>query len=536
MTAVPPYELVLTGGSEALVPLPPDQLRYFAAVSDTNPPKTAIILFTPLEQPARYKAQLRENLKREGIPIIAHHQVTPEELERVYSTARHERRGNASVDIDYEKYRDDVLALLHTAVLKNASDIHIVRRRRSARVSFRINGQLQHRSEWSDEEADSTCRFIYEILAQDQAVTWNPREPQDAVIDTSLSSGERVRVRVGTIPASPDGYDMVLRVLPGAGESLPLQDLGYTPDQLSEIRKLARRPSGLVLMAGGVGSGKSTSLIGMLLEELEVHDQKLRIITVEDPPERVIPNATQVPVVRKQGSNPGDEFNSAIRGALRCDPDTLMVGEIRDRQAAELVIKFAQSGHRVYTTVHAASALGVVARLVAIGIDPASLCAPDVLKGMIFQTLVPVLCKNCKGSISDPNALATLSPPRRECIDRLQTVLAERDLSASEVAVRGPGCEACSQSAITGRTLIPEIVIPDDEMLRYLAQGDQAAAHDHWLSNGGQPIIEHGLDIIVNGRSAPYDVESRIGELDALLVPVRRSTNGTQLTLVSEHD
>ena len=516
------------------MPLPPDQLRYFAALSDSNPPKTAIIIFTPLEYPARYKAQLRENLKREGIQVIGHHQVTPEELERVYSTVRHERQATAPSDIDYEKYRENVLALLHAAVTSRASDIHIVRRRRSARVSFRINGQVTHRAEWSDDEADATCRFIYEILAQDQAVTWNPREPQDAVIDTSLNTGERVRVRIGTIPASPDGYDMVLRVLPGTGESLPLQALGYTPDQLAEICKLARRPSGLVLMAGGVGSGKSTSLIGMLLEELEVHDQQLRIITVEDPPERVIPKATQVPVVRRQRNhNPGDEFLAAIRGALRCDPDTLMVGEIRDRQAAELVIKFAQSGHRVYTTIHAASALGVVARLVAIGIDPALLCAPDVLKGMIFQTLVPILCEKCKGSISDPTALAALSPPRRECIERLQSVLAGRGLNATEVAIRGPGCEACGHSAIIGRTLIPEIVVPDDEMLRHLAQGDQAAAHDHWVSSGGHPIIEHGIDLIVTGRSAPYDVEWRIGELDSLQAPARRSINGSQLSVVA---
>ena len=229
MTGVPSYELVLTGGPEAPVPLPVEQQRYFAAVADSNPPTTAIILFTPLQFPALLKAQLRENLKRLGIQVIDQCRVTPEELERVYSTARHDLQNAAPSDIDYEKYRDSIMALFGAAVSESASDIHIVRRRRSARVSFRINGQLQHRSEWSDEEADSTCRFIYEILAQDQAVTWNPREPQDAVIDTSLNTGQRVRVRVGTIPASPDGYDMVLRVLPAIGESLPLNELGYNP-------------------------------------------------------------------------------------------------------------------------------------------------------------------------------------------------------------------------------------------------------------------------------------------------------------------
>ena len=514
MNTLPPYESVLTGGAQALVPLLPEHMRYFAALGIDDPPTSAILAYTTLQYPVRLKSQLRENLKREGITIVDHHEVSPEELEQIYRAAEH-KGPTRPTDQDYERNRETVMAILAAAVQSGASDIHIVRRRRTASVTFRINGQINPRSEWSDTEADNTCRFIYEIMAQDQSVTWNPREPQDAVIDTSLNTGTRVRVRVGTIPASPDGYDMVLRVLPTIGDSLPLQQLGYTQPQLVEIRKLVRRPSGLVVMAGGVGSGKSTSLIGMLHAELEVHEQALRIITVEDPPERVIPHATQVPVVRNASRHaPGDEFLTAIIGALRCDPDTLMVGEIRDRPAAELTIKFAQSGHRVYTTVHAASALGVVARLVSMGIDATLLCTPDVLKGLIFQTLVPVLCEHCKVSIFDAAALATASQPQRECVERLSSILAVRGRSDSNVAIRGPGCDKCGRSAIAGRTLIPEIVVPDDEILRFLAQGDTVAAQRHWLQGGGQPAADHGLELIVAGVSSPLDVEWRIGQLD----------------------
>ncbi len=528
MTGLPKYELVLTGGPAARVPLPPEHLRFFAAVADSNPPKTAVIAYTPLDFPARLKAELRESLKREGITVVGQQEVSPEELDQIYSTVDRPASSLRSSDIDFERYRDIVMALLSAAVSSGASDIHIVRRRRSARVSFRINGQIVYRSEWGDDEADNTCRFIYDFMAQDQAVTWNPRAPQDAVIDTSLNSGARVRVRVGTIPASPDGYDMVLRVLPALGDSLPLQQLGYSELQLSEIRKLVHRPSGLVVMAGGVGSGKSTSLIGMLHEELEVHEQQLRIITVEDPPERIIPNATQVPVIRHsnwQNQSAGDEFLFAIRGALRCDPDTLMVGEIRDRPAAQLVIKFAQSGHRVYTTLHTNSALGVVGRLVAIGIDPALLCTPDVLKGMIYQTLVPVLCESCRIPMSEESRLSARPSRRRECVERLKAALSLRGLGTDGVSFRGPGCEACGQSGIAGRTLIPEIVIPDDDTLRFLAQGDHAAARRYWLETGGQPVIEHGIRLIEAGRAAPDDVEWRIGQLDT--PPVFQSRHTT---------
>ena len=537
MSGIPPYKTLLTAGPAARIGLPADQQRFFAAVSDTapddDPPKSAIILYTSLDYPARLRAELRESLRRERITVVGSHEVTPEELERVYSTAQHDEV-TPDTDLDRERYRDITIRLLSAAVRRGASDIHIVRRQRSARVSFRIHGQIIPHTEWSDDEADNTCRYIYEILAREQAVTWNPRSTQDAVIDTSLDPAGRVRVRVGTIPASPDGYDMVLRVLPTIAASLPLQQLGYTRSQLADIRALARRPSGLVIMAGAVGCGKSTSLIGMLHEELEVHRHRLRIITVEDPPERVIPHATQVPVIRRDdGQSTDHEFLFAIRGALRCDPDTLMVGEIRDKPAAELVIKFAQSGHRVYTTLHASSALGVVARLAAIGIEPALLCTSDVLKGMIFQTLVPVLCDKCKISVSSfPDGD---SARRSGCVRRARSQLGAREMDASSVAVRGPGCKSCSQTGIAGRTLTAEIVVPDEVMMRHLECGDLVAAHDHWVRTGGKPVIEHGIKLMAAGRSAPADIEWRLGRLDVGTGHVARKVNGAGRQVIAGH-
>ena len=395
LSKIPIFSLVLTGGPESLVPVSDEERAYFAAVAEDDPPDTAYILFTPLQYPARLKAQLRENLKRKNVHVIDQVEVTPADLENIYANAQVQTKSNTA-DVDYERGRDAVRGLLARAVTDDASDIHIVRRRRTAKVSFRIDGRIVPHAEWSDLMADQTCRFIYEVMGYDQEVTWNRHEPQDAVVDTVLPNGRRVRVRVGTIPASPDGYDMVLRILPGSGDTLRLETLGYDSIQLKSINELASRPSGLVVMAGGVGSGKSTSIVGILHEELEMHKSRLRIITVEDPPEREIPGATQVPVVRKRGTAAGDEFSFAIRGALRCDPDTLMVGEIRDLQSAVLAIKFAQSGHRVYTTIHASTALGIVGRLVGLGVDSTLLCMPDVLKGLVYQTLVPQLCPSCK--------------------------------------------------------------------------------------------------------------------------------------------
>ena len=518
-SSVPPYKLVLTGGAESMVPIEDSEHAYIAAVSEDDPPSSAHILFTSLQFPARLKAQLRENLKRQNIPVINQIKVTPAELEQIYSNTNPFVQALPS-DLNYERALDSIRVLLARAVSDDASDIHIVRRQRTASVSFRIDGQIVPYAEWSEHTADQTCRFIYEVMGYDQEVTWNRHEPQDAVVDTRLVNGRRIRVRVGTIPASPDGYDMVLRILPGSGDTLHLSELGYDAHQVQAIYQLTRRPSGLAVMAGGVGSGKSTAIVGMLLEELKTHESRLRIITVEDPPERVIPGATQVPVVRKRGTAAGDEFSFAIRGALRCDPDTLMVGEIRDLQSAVLAIKFAQSGHRVYTTVHASTVTGIVGRLIGLGVDPSLLCTPDVLKGLIYQTLVPLLCPNCK--ITTQEWLAKTqsgNAGHSELADRLSKALVSRGLDDRKVAYRAPsGCKNCAGSGVIGRTLMAEIALPDDEMLSQLRVGNYTAAHRHWLEYlNGQPVAEHGIRLLANGVASPPDVEWRIGPLSELL-------------------
>ena len=530
MDTLPAYEILLTGDEQSLIPLSSDERQFVAAVSQDDPPTTAYIVKSSVEFPSRIVAQLRENLKKKQIHVVQQYKQPPEELEKIYASSKMATTAHTPSSHEYERHRDDVRALLARAVEDSVSDIHIVRRRKSANVSFRIAGQIQNHALWTTDYADMMCRFIYEVLCQDQAVTWNRSEPQDAVLDSVMPNGGRVRVRIGTIPASPDGYDMVLRILPGSGETMRVSDLGYPPEQVRIIRTLTRRPAGLVIMAGSVGSGKSTTIVGMLAEEQELHEDRIRIITVEDPPEREIPGATQVPVVRRHHRAAESDFSDAIRGALRCDPDTLMVGEIRDIQTAVLTIKFAQSGHRVYTTVHATSAIGIVARLVGLNLDPALLCTPDLLKGLMYQALVPLLCQNCK--IGPQEYLARQNgndARRRELQTRTSLALNSRGHTTDGIAFRGIGCDSCRGTGIKGRTLVSEIVKPDDTMLSLLAKLDYIAAHRHWLGQlDGEPAIEHGIRAVAAGRVSPADVEFRIGELKAPeTMPVKLSNVST---------
>ncbi len=530
---IPTYTSVLTAKG-GLTELNDIEKSYFAAVSIDDPPHIALLLYTSLQYPTRLKGQLRENLKRFDIQVTEQYEVSPEQLEAIYASADDQLQ-SSETDIDYERGRDQINAMIARAVTEKASDIHIVRRRRSASVSFRIDGQIVPYVEWSEREADRSCRFIYESMCQDQEVTWNRHEPQDAVLDTTLHNGRRVRVRVGTIPASPDGYDMVLRVMPGTGDSPTLDKLGYESPQINAIRMIVRRPSGLVAMAGGVGSGKSTSLVGMLLEELKMHEGRIRIITVEDPPERVIPGATQVPVVRRRGNSSENEFSFAIRGALRCDPDTLMVGEIRDLQSAQLTIKFAQSGHRVYTTVHASTAIGIVSRLNLLGVDPKLLCTPEVLKGLIFQALIPLLCEHCKISTRRYLEKSRAIPHRKRVVTRALHALKPREMKLDSLFWRNSkGCRRCNRTGVLGRTLMAEIILPDENMLRHLSRRDYGKAHRYWISEmSGEPAHEHGLRLAGAGRISLDDLEWEIGALDALPTSTAPRLNGHLKQLVT---
>ena len=215
METLPPYEILLTGDDQALIAISAEERQFVAAVSQDDPPTTAYIIKSTVQFAPRIVAQLRENLKKKQIHVVEQYKLPPEELEKIYASSKMALAAHVTSSHEYERQKDDVRALLALAVEDSVSDIHIVRRRQSANVSFRIGGQIHNHAAWSKDYTDMMCRFIYEVLCQDQAVTWNRAEPQDAVLDQVMPKGGRVRVRIGTIPASPDGYDMVLRILPG---------------------------------------------------------------------------------------------------------------------------------------------------------------------------------------------------------------------------------------------------------------------------------------------------------------------------------
>jgi general secretion pathway protein E len=422
----------------------------------------------------------------------------------------------AEVDSEAQRRFDE---LVLRAGAEGASDIHVILRRDHAEIRFRIHGELETVAQWTAGQTAEMCACAYNVLAGIRDVTWDPSRRQDANM-TRLIQGREYRLRYAHKPIYPEGTQVVLRLLSTGGgvQFAPsLQHLGYNEAQVDAIEGMVAEPSGVIVISGETGSGKSTTLANLMHLLLENSGGTISLQTVEDPPEYVVPGVIQGPVLhsrddRERGLNP---FVEAIKGAMRTDPDILMIGEIRDLDTAVLAAQIAQSGHPVLSTVHARRALGIVERLEGMGaatpnnpINRALLCAPGFLAGLIHQTLIPVLCGHCARPFGEALAQGQVPPG----LDARVRAVAGRD-GLAPIRVRGPGCPAC-RKGIRGRTVCAEVVAPEAELLDLLRERRDREAFDHWLgAGGGYSIRDHAIDKMCAGLLSPVDVEAYLGRL-----------------------
>ena len=492
----------------------------------------------------------------------------PNVLSAIYSTFQDDTNDEETFD---SEVIDQVKDLIHTAIVGGVSDVHIEIREKISKIRFRTNGYLKLFKQLSYFEGEKIGIVLYQALATESGVVFNASVPQDAMVDETFN-GIRARLRIATAPASPNGFDMVIRILRFSEKSsyTILTDLGYSEEQSNAIYSFSSDPVGVTIIAGTTGSGKSTTLKNILTKKIMDHNATLKVITVEDPPEYEIPNATQIPVIRDDKGSAEAGFSGAIRTAMRSDPDVLMIGEVRDNQSASLLVSATQSGHQVLSTLHAPSAVGIIPRLESLGINRDVLSASDFISGLIYQKLLPKLCqfcaiphKNMDGSInaviSEEDVITSMNLCSKDDISRVrdidkQTPLARRlqdigILSESQVIAiskeynlkliafektgfakrlskalkgrlmgvmhKGSGCPECGNSGISGRLVVAEILIPNDAILMAIRSGDDLATLKAWReSRLGQSILLSSLDKIAEGIVDPMHVEAEIGVLD----------------------
>lgn len=276
-------------------------------------------------------------------------------------------------------------ALLCESCARRATDVHLSPEAQGVRVTFRVDGLLHPRT-------GRLPRRDYELLVGRLKVLAElniaeHRRPQGGALVWSRPGGTAVELRVSFLPAL-DGESTALRLAAAGTLALPLGALGIPAPLLSELRRQVARPSGLVLIAGPTGSGKTTTL-GALAEELAASGR--RVVTVEDPVERRLAGTTQVAVSRAEGL----DFAAALRGVLRHDPDVVAIGEVRDAETAAIALSAGLSGHLVLASLHAEGPLTALERLVHLAVDRAQLVT--VLSAVLTQRLIRLACRACAG-------------------------------------------------------------------------------------------------------------------------------------------
>jgi type IV pilus assembly protein PilB len=333
--------------------------------------------------------------------------------------------------------------MIFAALERRASDIHIETRDDAVQVKYRIDGVLQPAMAPIAREHHST--IISRVKVMSELDIAERRVPQDGRFRVKYK-GRAIDFRVSIMP-SINGEDAVLRVLDKESMSekfhqLNLDVVGFDEVDLRRFRRYIAEPYGMVLVTGPTGSGKTTTLYAAL-NEIKTDEDK--IITIEDPVEYQVRGITQIPVNEKKGLT----FARGLRSILRHDPDKIMVGEIRDRETAEIAIQSALTGHLVFTTVHANNVVDVIGRFLHMGIEPYNFVS--ALNCVLAQRLVRMICEHCKKKVYYPEPVLESSG--------LDTKI-WREIPFHE----GKGCIECSGTGYRGRTAIHELLELSDRV------------------------------------------------------------------------
>jgi type II secretory ATPase GspE/PulE/Tfp pilus assembly ATPase PilB-like protein len=364
-----------------------------------------------------------------------------------------------------------VNALLVDAVKRGASDIHFEPEYAFLRVRFRIDGVLETvRSLHKTYMPGITVRIK---VVSDMNIA-ETRAPQDGRLSLTLN-GRPVDFRVSTQPTIY-GENIVLRVLDREKSIINLDRMGLPKDVTDRLGIMLARPEGILIVTGPTGSGKTTTLYSLLAQ---VNDETVNIMTLEDPVEYPVTLMRQTSVNEVARM----DFANGIRSIMRQDPDIILVGEVRDKETAEMAFRAAMTGHQVFTTLHTNSALGAFPRLLDIGIQP-DIMAGNII-GVIAQRLVRVLCAHCK----EP-----YQPGREERM--LLGEFAEGDPTLYHAV----GCRQCDNKGYRGRTPILEILVMDTDMDELVARRSTAKElRTAAMAKGFRPLAEAGIQRVLDG-------------------------------------
>ena len=369
--------------------------------------------------------------------------------------------------------------IVDEGVKARASDIHLQPEEDKLRVRYRIDGTLQDMFSLPLETATPLISRIKILANMNIADHHRPQDGQFSI----KTKGRPIDIRVATI-ATVYGEMATLRLLDKSRATLTLPELGFLPDSLGKYESMLKVPYGMILVSGPTGAGKTTTLYASINQLDRV---SRNIITVEDPVEYRFKSINQIQVNPRAGIT----FASGLRTILRLDPDVILVGEIRDAETAHIAVQSALTGHLVLSSIHANDALGVVLRLLDLGVEP--FLVSSALIGVVAQRMVRLICPNCAREIE---------VPLLEQVTYQQETGEERSHF-----LYGSGCQACANTGYRGRAGIFEILAISDEMRTLLLKGATASElRAQAMQEGMVTLMKDGMYKVKENMTTPGEI------------------------------
>ena len=371
-------------------------------------------------------------------------------------------------------------SLFLRAIRSGASDIHFEPFSDKVLVRFRLDGVLH---EISTVPPHMYPQVVSRIKVISKLNVAEKRLPQDGRIKVRIGN-KKIDMRVSTLP-TVFGERVVIRLLDKSNKLLTLEELGLSEEDLKKYERIISKPHGLVLITGPTGSGKSTTLYASLLK---LKTPRKNIITIEDPVEYQIDGISQIQVNPKIDLT----FASGLRSILRQDPDIVMVGEIRDRETAEIAVHASLTGHLVLSTLHTNDAPSAVARLVDMGVEP--FLVASSIEGIVAQRLVRRICENCK---------ERYAPSDKELYEIRKYIQVDN----VDFLYRGKGCDECLGTGYRGRTAIYEIMEITEDIRSSISKNPESSElREKAVSNGMKTLIQDGMEKVVKGVTTVEEV------------------------------
>ena len=389
--------------------------------------------------------------------------------------------------------QDSAIVHLANQIIRDAyhlgsSDIHIEPKlnQRDTLIRFRVDGTC---FQYLTIPASSRHALVSRLKIMARMDIAERRKPQDGKIKFPISPSKEIELRVATIPTAGSNEDVVLRILNGRGP-MPLDTIDLSPETLHNLQAIAQKPYGIILCVGPTGSGKTTTLHA-ILDYINTHERK--IWTAEDPIEITQEGLRQVQVHSKIGFT----FAMAMRAFLRADPDVIMIGEMRDKETADIALEASLTGHLVLSTLHTNNSVETISRLLDMGCDPFNFS--DALLGILAKRLCKRLCLDCRESYE---------PSEEEYEDLLKAYGEEfwrsRALpDSSQIRLfRGGGCHACHHTGFQGRLALYELLLGSEDLRMLIQEKSPTPLMVRLaLKQGMSTLVQDGIHKVLEGQT-----------------------------------